>query len=179
MRLWLQGRLALRSPDATLTRVIPELIANGGFPERDDKTTTADRVVLMDYEKSIIEADEVGMMQHYLETSAPYTQEEWNLTLNYFDALVQVLRAKGCDVYFLRLPSGEQVGALESAFFPREQFWGSMERRLGATFIHADDHPELSGFLSTDGSHIESARIAEFTSRLITILRDKQLGGPD
>ncbi len=81
LRLWFQGRLAFLSGDASLTRVIPALIADGEFPERDQKTTFRDRVVLMDYAKMEIEADEIGMMQLYLEFSAPYERDEWIATL--------------------------------------------------------------------------------------------------
>ena len=56
-----------------------------------------------------VETDEIGMMQLYLEHSAPYNNQEWALALNLFDTIIDVLNAKGCDVIFLRLPSGEQV----------------------------------------------------------------------
>ena len=64
---------------------------------------------------------------------------------------------------------------LESVFFPRERFWTVMEQRLDATFIHADDYPELAGFMSEDGSHIDSHYIVEFTKVLAEVLRDNSL----
>lgn len=170
MRLWLQGRLAFRSTDAKLTRVVPELLQTGLLPERDQKTTLANRVVLMDYAKMPVEANEIGMMQLYLENSAPYSKGEWEAALNYFASLVGILRAKGSDVIFLRLPSGKQVGALEGVFYPRKRFWARMEERVDASFVYTPDHPQLEGFVSVDGSHIESPRIAEFTENLIPVL---------
>ncbi len=171
LTLWLQGQLAFRSPDAKLTRVVPALVTSGSLPERDHKTTLGNRVVLMDYSKMPIEANEVGMMQLYLENSAPYSTEAWQASLNYFSALVEILRAKGSDVIFVRLPSGEQVGALEAALFPPRIFWDQMESGINATFVHSRDYPELSGFVAIDGSHIESPRIVEFTERLAEVLR--------
>ncbi len=171
LRLWFQGRLALLSGDARLTRVIPSLISEGGFPERDQKTTLANRVVLMDYAKMPVEADEIGMMQLYLEHSAPYERDEWLATLNLFRVLVQALRGKGSEVIFLRLPSGEQVSALEGVMYPRARYWNDMENNLNAGFIHSDDVPAMQGYVSVDGSHIESERIVEFTEVLAEELR--------
>ncbi|MDJ0910171.1 MAG: hypothetical protein QNI99_13320 [Woeseiaceae bacterium] len=173
LRLWFQGRLAFLSGDARLTRVIPALIADGEFPESDQKTTLADRVVLMDYAKMPVEADEIGMMQLYLEHSAPYERDEWMATLNYFHVLVEQLRSKGSNVIFLRLPSGEQVSALEGVMYPRHIFWASMEGTLNAGFLHSDDYPDMQGFVSVDGSHIESDRIVEFTEILADALREE------
>ena len=75
----------------------------------------------------------------------------------------------------LRLPSTKEVWALESAFFPRVRFWGVMEQRIDATFVHFEDYPALTGYMSQDGSHIESTRIAEFTQELSRVLRANDL----
>ncbi len=50
-------------------------------------------------------------------------------------------------------------------------FWDIMEQRLDATFIHADDYPEMAGFMSQDGSHIDSQHIVEFTNVLAGVLQ--------
>ena len=172
-RLWFQGRLAFLSGDARLTRVIPALIAEGRFPERDQRTTLADRVVLMDYAKMPVEADEIGMMQLYLEHSAPYERDQWLATLRLFYDLVEQLNRKGSRVIFMRLPSGEQVSMLEGALYPRNRYWADMENNLDAGFIHSDDYPAMQGFVSVDGSHIESQRIVEFTEILADALREE------
>ncbi len=173
MRLWLQGRLAFLSGDARLTRVIPALIADGEFPGRDQKTTLADRVVLMDYAKMPGEASEIGIIQLYLEHSEPYERDEWIATLNYVHVLVEQLRSKGSNIVFIRLPSGEQVGALEAVMFPRDRYWGSMEASLNAGFVHADDYPAMQRFVSVDGSHIASEQIEEFTELLADAIREE------
>ena len=173
MRLYLQGLLAFRSPDAQLMRVLPSILSTGRLPDRDQKTTFANRVLHKDYSKASTEVDALGMVQFYLENSVPYTQPEFEVVLNYMDTLVRLLRNKGVDVVFVRLPSSAEVKLLESVFFPRPAFWGAMEQRLDARFIHADDYPEMTGFMSQDGSHIESQHIVEFTNVLIDALRQK------
>lgn len=175
MRLYLQGRLAFRSPDAKLTRVIPTIVETGGLPDRDQKTTFANRVLHKDYSKVTTDVDELGMVQFYLENTVPYEQPEFEIVLNYLDALVRMLRDKGVDVFVLQLPSSAEVYMLESAFFPRERFWAVMEQRLDATFIHSDDYPEMANFMSEDGSHIDSKHIVEFTKLLAGVLRANSL----
>ena len=174
LRLWLQGRLAFLSGDARLDRVIPALIADGEFPERDQKTTLANRVVLMDYAKMEVEADELGMVQHLQRHTEAYDREEsWLASLEFFYTLVEQLRSKGSRVVFLRLPSGEQVNAFESSMYPRHVFWASMEGTLNAGFLHSDDYPSMQGFVSIDGSHIDSERIVEFTEILADAVREE------
>jgi hypothetical protein len=86
-----------------------------------------------------------------------------------------MLRQKGVAVYFARLPSVGAVLALESDYFPREQFWDVLEKNVDATFIHYADYPELEGFLSADGSHIDSSRMVEFTEIFSDVLSRNQL----
>lgn len=175
LRLFFQGLFAFRSPDAELTRVIPALYATGSLPTKDFKTTLANREALFDYTKMAVEHDEVGIAQFYLENTVPYADKELQLIINYFADLVRALRQKGCDVYMLRLPSTKEVWALESAFFPRARFWDVMERRIDATFVHFEDFPGLTGYMSQDGSHIESTRVMEFTQELSRVLRANDL----
>jgi len=175
MRLYLQGKLAFRSPDARLERVIPAIAATGELPDRDQKTTFSDRVLHKDYSKVSADVDELGMVQFYLENTVPYTQPEFDVVLNYLDTLVRMLRDKGVDVFILQLPASAEVYMLESVFFPRERFWATMEQRLDATFIHADDYPEMLNFMSEDGSHIDSNHIVEFTHVFVGVLRDNSL----
>ncbi len=175
MRLYLQGRLAFRSPNAKLTRVIPAIAETGALPDQDQKTTFSNRVLHKDYSKVSAEVDELGMVQFYLENTVPYTQPEFDVVLNYLDTLVRMLRDKGVDVFILQLPASAEVYMLESVFFPRERYWAAMEQRLDATFIHADDHPEMASFMSQDGSHIDSRHIVEFTKVLVGVLRDSSL----
>ena len=175
MRLYLQGKLAFRSPDAKLTRVTPTIAETGALPDKDQKTTFSNRVLHKDYSKVTAEIDELGMVQFYLENTVPFSLPEFEVVLNYLETLVQMLRAKGVDVFVLQLPSSAEVYMLESVLFPRERYWAVMEQRLDATFIHADDYPEMANFMSQDGSHIDSKRIVEFTNDLAGVLRDNSL----
>lgn len=175
LTLFLQGRVAFRSLDARLSTVVPKLIETGTMPSRDYRTAYRDRVVHANYDLMLAKQTDGAIAELYLEYAAPYTKAEFAPIVNYIATLAQMLRQKGVDVYFVRLPSAGAVQGLESAFFPRENFWGVLEENVDATFVHYADYPELEGFLSEDGSHVASENIVEFTELLSDVLARNQL----
>ena len=171
LRLALQGILAFRSPDASVTRVLPEISFRGSLPDTDFKRTFADRSVSIDYSKFERTANPQRIVDLYLENTEAYEADEFADLINYVSAVVTILRAKDCRVIFLRLPSGDIVRDLERQMFPNERFWGYMQQNIDAEFIHFEDYPELSGFLSVDGSHVASENSAAFTKALADVIR--------
>ncbi|MFQ5982772.1 MAG: hypothetical protein ACE5KS_05300, partial [Woeseiaceae bacterium] len=135
------------------------------------KKTFADRSVSIDYSKLSRPANPERIVNLYLENTAAYEADEFADLVNYMSAVVAILRAKNCRVIFLRLPSGDIVRDLERQMFPHERFWGYMEKNIDAEFIHFEDYPELSGFLSVDASHVASENSAAFTKALARVIR--------
>ncbi|MFQ6007267.1 MAG: hypothetical protein ACE5OQ_17400 [Woeseia sp.] len=171
LRLAIQGLFAFRSPDAAVTRVLPEIFKNGNLPGPDFKHTFRDRSVSVDYAKFDHPVNPQSIVDLYLENTEPYEAAEFAHLVNYVSALVEILKAKGCRVIFLRLPSGGIVRQLERRMFPSERFWGYMEQNIGARFVHFEDYPELAGYLSIDGSHVASEKSAAFTKALARVIR--------
>ncbi len=170
LTLFLQEHLALRAPRAQPTIVLSELIGSGSLPQPGHKTTYRDRVVHMDFERMTAKQDDETLAAVYRDHAAPYSESEFEPFVNYIATIVRMLRQKGANVYFVRLPSSGAIRALEDELFPREKFWGVLEANVDATFAHFESHPQLAGFVSQDGSHIDAARIAEFTIRLGDVL---------
>ena len=175
LRLRLQGALALRSPDAALPRVVPALLSERALPSADFRTVFGDRSVHIDYTIMPGRNDSQGIVDLYLENTAPYTDEEFATVVNYFATLVRVLREKGSDVFIVRLPSEREVLDLERRMFPEAVFWGAMQRHIDATLVHFDEHPELSGYMSQDGSHVDSDRNEAFTAVFAEVLKSRGL----
>jgi hypothetical protein len=171
LRLAIQGLFAFRSPDAAVTRVLPELVSRGKLPDTDFKTTFADRSVRIDYSKFERTANPQRIVDLYLENTEAYEADEFADLINYVSAVVTILRAKNCRVIFLRLPSDDIVRDLERKMFPNDRFWGYMENHIDAEFIHFEDYPALSGYLSVDGSHIASENSAAFTKVLADVIK--------
>ena len=175
LTLFLQGRLAFRAPGATPAAVVPELIGSGEMPGRDYKTIFRNRVVHTDYDLIPGDQTDRGLASHYLRNVEPYTEAEFEQVVNYIATIAAMLRQKGVDVYFVRLPSAGAVRALENELFPLEQFWGALQQNVDATFVHFADYPELGGLVSQDGSHMDSSKIVEFTERLSDVLARNRL----
>ena len=170
LTLALQGRLAFRSPGAKLSEAIPALIETGEMPARDYKTIFRNRVVHIDPELMEVPPTDEGIVALYLQNVEPYPRDEFAPVVNYIATVTSMLRQKGVQVIFVRLPSAGAVRALEADLFPRDRFWGVPEQNVDASFVHFEDYPELAGFVSRDGSHIDSTRIVEFTRRLNAVL---------
>ena len=158
LRLGAQGLFAFRSADASVSRLLPGLLATGELPSNDFKTTTRDRFVAIEPEKYEVTVNEETVVELY------------DQLLGYFAQVVQILNAKGSRVFVVRLPTDGLVRDYERETFPKEQFWNRMQQAIPARFIHADDYPELAGFMSADGSHVDSGRAAEFTRVLAQVL---------
>ena len=171
LRLSIQGLFAFRSADAVVSRMIPALLDSGKFPGPDYKTTQRSRFVSIDQSRYAEEVSQDSIVEMYRENTEAYEQQGFAELLRYFSMLVEVLSAKGSRVYILRLPSEGAVLDFERQHFPKDRFWGQMQRYLNAQFIHFEDYPELEGFLSTDGSHIAAEKAGEFTERLALVLR--------
>ena len=172
LRLAIQGLFAFRSPDAAVTRVLPELLLRGRLPDTDFKTTFADRSVSIDYSKFKRTANPQRIVDMYLENTAAYEADEFADLINYVSAIVTILKVKNSRVIFLRLPSGDIVRDLEREMFPDERFWAYMQDKLDAEFIHYEDYPVLQGYLSVDGSHIASENSVAFTKALAGVIRN-------
>ena len=172
LRLATQDLFAFRSPDASVTRVLPDVLLRGKLPESNFKMTFADRSVSVDYSKFRTPETPQRMVDLYLENTEAYEADEFADLINYVSAIVTILNVKNCRVIFLRLPSGDIVRDLERRMFPNERFWGYMKRNINAEFIHFEDFPELSGYLSVDGSHVASEKSAAFTKVLAGVIQN-------
>ena len=170
LRLTLQGLFAFRSADASVSRTIPAILATGRIPGPDYKKTDRNRFVSVDQSKFKGQVSQEGIVDLYRKNTEAYEQQEFVELLQYFGALVDILKSKGSHVYVLRLPSEGAVLDFERQHFPQAEFWNQMQRYVDARFIHFDDYPELNGYLSTDGSHIAAENAADFTEQLALVL---------
>jgi len=175
MRLYLQGLFSFRSADASVPRSIDSLLDEGTLPEADYKTTYRDRYVSVDMDKFEVTNDQAAMVELYNRVTTAYEEKGFTELLQYFSAVVDALNNKGCKVYFVRLPSAGKVLDYEKVNFPQEKFWDAMKDNLNANFVHFEDYPQLSGYLSIDGSHVAAEKATEFTTLLAQILNDQQI----
>ncbi|MGI8956470.1 MAG: hypothetical protein ACR2II_06100 [Chthoniobacterales bacterium] len=84
---------------------------------------------------------------------------------------VDLLRARGTKVVFLRLPVNGELKALENKLTPRGAFWDRLLQETRAPGIHFEDYPELASFDCPEWSHLSAGDSVEFTKRLAPHLR--------
>jgi hypothetical protein len=175
LRLFLQGKLTFRSADAAVTRTAESVLNEGVLPQADYKKTRRNRFVSIDQQKFERPVNQDAIVALYTQNSEPYEAKGFAELMQYFSAVVDVLNNKGCRVYIVRLPSEGKVLDFENRHFPQEQFWNEMKRNINASFVHFQDYPQLDGYLSVDGSHIDAAKATEFTAQLAEVLIENQL----
>jgi len=170
MRLGVQGLFAFRSAEATVARTIPAILDSGPFPLAHFKSTERNRFVRIDPDRYEVEVSQDTVVRMYRENTEAYEPQGFSEVLQYFGTLVQILNARGSRVFVVRLPSAGAVLDYERQAFPKDRFWNAMQPYINARFIHFDDYPALGGYMSADGSHVESAMAGEFTRQLALVL---------
>lgn len=175
LRLDVQERLAFRAPDAALPRIASSLLHDGEIPGPDYKQTRRNRFVSIDQSRFEREVNQDAIVALYTKNSEPYEEKGFAEIVQYFSAVVNALNNKGSRVYVVRLPSEGKVLAFERQHFPQEKFWNVMKNNIDARFIHFEDYPELDGYLSVDGSHIDAAKANAFTKKFAEVLQRNQL----
>lgn len=175
LRLFAQGRLALRSADASIPRIAAAVVENGKFPKPDYKKTGRNRSVSIDQSVFEQEVNQDAIVALYQRNSEAYEAKGFAELMAYYSAVVDALNNKGCRVYILQLPSAGKVLEFEKEHFPPDRFWNEMKQNINAKFIHFADYPQLNGYLSIDGSHIAADKAAEFTRQLALVLRENQI----
>lgn len=175
LRLFAQGKLAFRSADASVARIAESVLNGGELPQTDYKKTRRNRFVSIDQSKFERPVNQDAIVALYTQNSEPYEEKGFTELLQYFSAVVDVLNNKGCRVYIVRLPSEGKVLDFEKQHFPQDRFWNEMKKNINARFVHYQDYPQLDGYLSIDGSHINATKATEFTAQLAQVLVENQL----
>jgi hypothetical protein len=90
---------------------------------------------------------------------------------------VASIEARGGKVVFLRLPVSGPLVDREEQLAPRAATWDRLVREAGVPAIHFEEHPELSGFVCPEWSHLSAEDSVEFTRRLVPHLQAALPGG--
>lgn len=85
-------------------------------------------------------------------------------------AAIDVLRARGVPVVFVRLPSDGEYYAFEEKYLPRAETWDRLLARTGVPGIHFMDHPQLQGYELPEWSHMSKPEAERFTAQLLPLV---------
>ena len=96
--------------------------------------------------------------------------EEFKNRIAVIQKVVDGIRAKGGEVFFIHLPSCGEVKTIEENYVPRKRYWNIFAREVSAFTVHSDDYPQLQNFTCMDGSHLNYDDAKHFTRELAAIL---------
>jgi hypothetical protein len=83
---------------------------------------------------------------------------------------VDVLRARGVKMLFVRMPSAGDYYAFEQKAVPRAATWDLLLQRTGVTGIHFEDYPEMQGYDLPEWSHLSASEAKRMTAVLAPIV---------
>jgi hypothetical protein len=84
---------------------------------------------------------------------------------------VEKIESRGGRVYFVRMPTGQGVYEVDEQLWPRRDYWDTLARQ-GLRTIYWSDFPQLAGFATPEGSHLNYDDAYKFTVRLAEIISE-------
>lgn len=171
LQILVQESLAFRLSRPGPQEVVLSLLESGRWPEPPHTRTFADRSTFADYSKADLAKLNRLREQEARDAGGGAPPGPLGRDLAAIALMVRRIQARGGRVVFLFLPTGARVREIEGHNFPRPMYWDALVAETGAPAIHWRDYPELAGFDTPDGSHLDPRQAAEFTGRLLSILR--------
>jgi hypothetical protein len=94
--------------------------------------------------------------------------------IEFFEPLIERLRARGGDVVFIRMPSGGKYLDHDLAANYRDLTWDPMAAGIDAVWINTMDYAELSSELEIpEWSHLSRQSQDDFSRRLVPVLEQR------
>jgi hypothetical protein len=86
---------------------------------------------------------------------------------------VNLIRARGGDVVFVRPPSTGPIRESEKLRAPRAEVWDTLIRGTGTIGIHFEDYPAMTGLQMPEWSHLSRDSALLFTDAYVGIVKEK------
>ncbi len=104
-------------------------------------------------------------------SGAPRERSEIDAAIARAKADVELVRAKGGEVVFVRAPSSGRIAVSEEERIPRAASWEPLLAATGAIGFHYADHPATAGMTCPEESHLTRADAAVFTRVYVEYLQ--------
>jgi hypothetical protein len=170
---WLQSKLATLGPTLKLSN-----LASTEFqPVVPYVTMYLNRYRPLRYHTGL---SATALEEYRQERAAAIGREGWTATGARFEQgvaelteLYRKLVARGGKMVLVRMPTTREYWMYDQRRAPKAEYWDRVEDLSGIPAIHFADYPELSCFDCPDNSHLDASDAAEFTRRLVPILKSK------
>lgn len=82
-----------------------------------------------------------------------------------------ILRERGVEVIFVRMPSEGIYAEVEPMGYPRDENWDVLLERTDALGLHWEDHVEMQGFWLPEWSHMSGSEADRFTRAFYELIQ--------
>jgi hypothetical protein len=86
---------------------------------------------------------------------------------------IEMIRARGGEVVFIRTPSSGDYRPREAKLQPRDKYWDRLLEQTQSVGVHFEDYAELQGLRIPEWSHLHSEDSIKFTKAFVPILDAK------
>jgi hypothetical protein len=170
------GRLVVLSPQFDPKNIVRDLIRRGSFPKpyfiqyRQDRSGIARPELMKETYDLQHQADnyETGLQEALAETPP----DEWLRFHEDIERLATILRARGGETVFVRMPSSGRLWRLDEKYFPKARFWDRVAATTSGRAIHFAFLPDVGTWMLYDESHLDSTQAVKFTRTLAQKLRE-------
>jgi len=171
-----QQHLALLSAGGL--RTLRHLSLKGAFPTPPYTTTAADRTRFADYSLVDSRARREQQLARIESWDDVQYLEGWLAEPLALEVFVAMIRARGGNVVFVRMPTCDERWAYDESVAPKAQYWDRFAAVTQAQTIHFADYLQLSSFACPDTSHIDSKDGPRFTKALLDLLVERRIVTP-
>ena len=171
-----QLHAAIARSDFSLVRSAARWVGGEGEPFRPHQWLDRRRFGFIDYERGNPEAYK-QQLAHHVESHGgrlPRIRfEEWWPQVEFANAWVRAIQARGGDVVFYASPTSGQRRTVEEDWFPRAMYWDKMAAATTAKTLFTLDVPALRDFPLPDDSHVDYRQKPAYTNALIDALIER------
>jgi hypothetical protein len=102
----------------------------------------------------------------------PVTRDDVNRAIAKSKADIDLIRARGGEVVWIRPPSSGSILDIERVRYPRQQVWDRLVRETASFGIYFEDYPSMKNLKCPDWSHLSKAAAIQFTDAYVRVLRE-------
>ena len=165
LRIFFQHHFVLLRSEFQPENLLRSVLKTRRPPTPSPHRTRLDRFIEADYSGKGSQNSEPDM-DIDIEGVSQQSVDAFEERLNKILRRVDVLKKRGAQVFFVRLPSSGAVAAIERERWPRDVYWDALEQALPGHTFHFEDDPRTRQLAAQDLVHLDHDNALRFTDVL-------------
>lgn len=169
--------LVLQNGELSPHFLLANLLSGNGFPKPSHIRMSFDRERKADFSRVDIASLRAARIERekFLYSrwrTTPPSEGDFSTRVLELRELVSRIQDRGGRVAIIRLPTADELWAMEEEIFPRSRFWDRLAREVGCVTLHFQDVPDLASVHLPDTSHLDYRDAPAFTRALERALEE-------